>query len=80
MTENCEGNLVLYEGTNEIHVTGDEDFAKSVMVDKVKMEGCGCFEIYSKMIGRSGWRLLVEKEGDTEVMRKIRTIRRRNCF
>ena len=46
----CQGNVVLYEGSEETKVTEDGDV--EVVVDKVMVEGCGCFTIHSKKGGR----------------------------
>ena len=46
----CKGNVVLYEGSEETKVTEDGDV--DLVVDKVMVEGCGCFTLHSKKEGR----------------------------
>ena len=50
--DECKGSVTLYEGSNNTVVT--EDGNVSVTVDKVKLEGCGCFTLHSKKMERRG--------------------------
>ena len=55
--DECKGSVTLYEGSEETMVTKDQEV--NVVVDKVKVEGCGCFTLHSKKGGRGkrehGW-------------------------
>ena len=46
----CKGSVTIYEGSNNTVVTEDSDM-KSIL-DLVKVEGCGCFNLYSRKGGK----------------------------
>ena len=77
----CEGSVTLYEGSKEpVVVTEDGDV--KVNVDKLKLEGCGCFSIYSKKGGR-GRSFFLGRTGeysDEDIgWNKIRHVKRVTC-
>ena len=51
-TTTCNGVVTLYEGSEETKVTNTTDV--NLTVDKVKLEGCGCFTLHSKKMERRG--------------------------
>merc|ERR1711892_1477633 len=77
----CQGSVTLYEGSTETVVTKDENNLK-VSVDKVKMEGCGCFRLHEKKNGRGRSFFLGrqgEYTGDETGLRKVKSVRRVEC-
>ena len=77
----CRGAVTLYEGSEETIVTKDEDDIK-VSVDRVKMEGCGCFTLHAKKSGRGKSFFLGksgEFSGDQLGLRRVRSVRRVSC-
>ena len=45
----CNGSVAIYEGSNKTVVTEDGDIKATL--DLVKLEGCGCFTLYSRKGG-----------------------------
>merc|ERR1712072_109250 len=77
----CKGALTLYEESKETIVTKDEDSIK-VSVDRVKMEGCGCFTLHSKKSGRGKSFFLGksgEYSGEQLGLKKVRSVRGVSC-
>merc|ERR1712083_533694 len=77
----CKGALTLYEGSEETIVTKDED-SINVSVDSVKMEGCGCFTLHTKKIGKGKSFFLGksgEYSGEQLGLKKVRSVRRVGC-
>merc|ERR1711970_16088 len=77
----CKGALTLFEGSEETIVTKDEDSIK-VNVDRVKMEGCGCFTLHTKKSGRGKSFFLGksgEYSGEQLGLKKVRSVRRVSC-
>ena len=60
MVGDCVGSVTLYEGFEETVVTKNQNV--DIIMDKVKMEGCGCFRLHSRpqwrgrsyFLGRTG--------------------------
>ena len=46
----CNGSVIIYEGSNKTVVTEDGDIKATI--DLVKVEGCGCFTLYSRRGGK----------------------------
>ena len=46
----CEGSLTLSGEGRKVVVTGDEEI--KIDIDKVEVEGCKCFTLYSKKNGK----------------------------
>ena len=46
----CDGSVTLFEGSEETVVTNKQNVR--VTVDKVRLEGCGCFRLHSRPRGR----------------------------
>ena len=46
----CDGSVTLFEGSEETVVTNKQNVR--VTVDKVRLEGCGCFRLHSMRRGR----------------------------
>ena len=61
-------------------VTGDEDIKPSVTVDKVKVEGCGCFVLFTRK-GGMGKSVFFDGEGERITKKKIRvrSVRKVEC-
>merc|ERR1711915_293444 len=57
----CDGTVTLYEGPKETLVKDSENV--KVNIDRVKVEGCGCFRLYAKKNGR-GKSYLLWKRGE----------------
>jgi hypothetical protein len=78
--EECEGFVTLYEGSEEMVVTEDEDIKPSVTVDKVKVEGCGCFVLFTRK-GGMGKSVFLGGEGERIIKKKIRvrSVRKVKC-
>merc|ERR1712083_719602 len=77
----CKGTVTLYEGSEETIVTKDED-SINVSVDRVKMEGCGCFTLHTKKSGRGKSFFLGksgEYSGEQLGLKKVRSVRRVSC-
>ena len=76
----CEGSVTLYEGSEETVVTEDQNV--KVTVDKVKVEGCGCFSLHSKKGGK-GRSFFLGKRGDHSAKNvgwnKVKSIRKVSC-
>ena len=76
----CKGSVTLYEGSTETVVTKDENV--KVSVDKIKLEGCGCFRLHDKKNGRGRSFFLGrqgEYTGEEMGLRKVRSVRRVEC-
>ena len=78
--EECEGSVTLYEGSEEMVVTEDEDIKPSVTVDKVKVEGCGCFVLFTRK-GGMGRSVFLDGEGEWIIKKKmkVRSVRKIKC-
>ena len=76
--EECEGSLTLYEGSEEHVVNKDEDIKPSVAVEKVKVEGCGCFTLYTRKAGKGNSQFLGE-EGVRMMKMRVRSVRKVEC-
>ena len=46
----CNGSITIYEGSNKTVVTEDRNIKATL--DLVKVEGCGCFTLYSRKWGK----------------------------
>ena len=77
----CDGSVTLYEGSKVIVVTEDEDNVR-ITVDKVRLEGCGCFRLHSRPRGR-GRSYLLDRTGEHTVedigWSRVRSVRRVEC-
>ena len=77
----CFGSVILYEGSKETVVTNDEDKVK-VTVDKVRLEGCGCFTLHSLKNGR-GRSYFLRRTGEHTAEEigwsRVRSVRRVEC-
>ena len=80
LEEECEGSVTLYEVSEEMVVTEDEDIKPSVTVDKVKVEGCGCFVLFTRK-GGMGKSVFLGGEGERMMKEKIkvRSVRKIKC-
>ena len=80
--EECEGSVTLYEGSEEMVVTKDEDIKPSVTVDKVKVkvEGCGCFVLFTRK-GGMGKSVFLDGVGEWIMKKKmkVRSVRKIEC-
>eukprot|EP00092_Neocalanus_flemingeri_P014756 GFUD01015925.1.p1 GENE.GFUD01015925.1~~GFUD01015925.1.p1 ORF type:complete len:148 (-),score=45.61 GFUD01015925.1:100-543(-) len=78
--EECKGSVTLYEGSEETVVTKDEDVR--VDVDRVKVEGCGCFTLHSRKEGR-GRSYFLGRRGEFSAAdigwSKVRSVRKAGC-
>eukprot|EP00092_Neocalanus_flemingeri_P100249 GFUD01128026.1.p1 GENE.GFUD01128026.1~~GFUD01128026.1.p1 ORF type:complete len:150 (+),score=29.47 GFUD01128026.1:183-632(+) len=74
----CKGSVTLFEGSEETVVTKDENV--KVTVERVMVEGCGCFTLHSKKEGRS---YFLNKRGvhtaEDIGWSKVRSVRRVEC-
>ena len=72
----CEGSVTLYEGSVETVVTDDQKV--KVTVDRVKVEGCGCFTLHSKKGGKGRSYSLQEGEHSTKCVKwnKVKSVRK----
>ena len=81
MKDECKGSVTLYEGSEEVMVTKDEEV--NVVVDKVKAEGCGCFTLHSKKEGRGKSFFLSGAGGEYSPQdigwNKVRSVRKVAC-
>ena len=61
-------------------VTEDEDIKPSVTVDKVKVEGCGCFVLFTRK-GGMGKSVFLGGEGERIIKKKlkVRSVRKIEC-
>jgi hypothetical protein len=75
----CKGSVTLYEGSEETVVTEDQNV--KVTVDKVKVEGCGCFQLHNKKNGKGRSYFLGRGEhtGDDIGWKKVRSVRKVEC-
>ena len=76
----CKGSVTLYEGSEETVVTKDENMR--LTVDKMKVEGCGCWRLYNKKGGRGRSYFLTrrgEQMGEDIGWRKVRSVRKVEC-
>ena len=71
--------MTLYEGSEEKVVTKDQNV--KVTVDKVKVQGCGCYQLHNKKDGKGRSYFLGggEKTGEDIGWRKVRSIRKVEC-
>ena len=79
-TIECVGAVTIYKGFNETVVTENSDVKATL--DRVKMEGCGCFTIYSKKGGR-GKSFFMGRNGNYSLedigWSKVRSVRSVPC-
>ena len=47
-TTECNGAVTLHEGSKKIVLTENEDLRPGVVVDRVVVEGCGCFTVHTR--------------------------------
>ena len=75
----CKGIVSLYEGSEEIVVNKDQNV--KVTVDKVKVEGCGCFQLHNKKNGKGKSYFLGRGEhtGKDIGWKKVRSVRKVEC-
>ena len=75
----CKGSVTLYEGSEEIVVNKDQNV--KVTVDKVKVQGCGCYQLHNKKDGKGRSYFLGggEHTGEDIGWRKVRSIRKVEC-
>ena len=78
MAKECHGSVTLYEGSEETVVTKDEDIKPSIGVEKVVMEGCGCFTLHTRKGGR-GRSFFLGGEGERIMKMRVRSVRRVKC-
>ena len=78
MAKDCNGSVTLYEGSEETVVTKDEDIKPSIGVEKVVVEGCGCFTLYDRKGGR-GRSFFLDREGERIMKMRVRSVRRVKC-
>ena len=76
----CDGTVTLYEGLKETLVKDSENV--KVNIDRVKVEGCGCFRLYAKKNGR-GKSYLLWKRGEHSSedvgFQKVRFVKKVDC-
>eukprot|EP00091_Calanus_sinicus_P004248 TRINITY_DN1448_c0_g1_i2.p1 TRINITY_DN1448_c0_g1~~TRINITY_DN1448_c0_g1_i2.p1 ORF type:complete len:112 (-),score=23.92 TRINITY_DN1448_c0_g1_i2:160-495(-) len=72
----CAGSLTLYNGLEEVMVT--EDINLRMNVDRVRVEGCGCFTLHSRKGGR-GRSYFLGGEGEYTLSMRVRSVRRVEC-
>ena len=76
----CEGSVTLYEGSEETVVT--EYMNVKVTVDKVVLEGCGCYSLTSRKNGR-GKSYFLSRRGEHSVedigWSKVRSVGKVHC-
>ena len=76
----CEGSVTLYEGSEETVVT--EFMNVKVTVDKVVLEGCGCYSLTSRKNGR-GKSYFLSRRGEHSVedigWSKVKSVSRVDC-
>ena len=76
----CNGSVTIYEGSNKIVVTKDGDIKATL--DFVKVEGCGCFTLYSRKGGKGKSFFLGESGHFSEIdigWSKVRSVRSSPC-
>jgi hypothetical protein len=76
----CEGSVTLYEGSEKTVIT--EYMNVKVTVDKVMLEGCGCYSLTSRKNGR-GKSYFLSRRGEHSVedigWSKVRSVSRVDC-
>ena len=76
----CKGSVTLYEGSEETVMT--ENMNVKVTVDKVMLEGCGCYSLTSRKNGR-GKSYFLSRRGEHSVedigWSKVRSVSRVDC-
>eukprot|EP00091_Calanus_sinicus_P021218 TRINITY_DN617_c1_g1_i1.p1 TRINITY_DN617_c1_g1~~TRINITY_DN617_c1_g1_i1.p1 ORF type:complete len:112 (+),score=15.15 TRINITY_DN617_c1_g1_i1:86-421(+) len=73
----CAGSLTLYKGLEEVMVTQDVNLR--MYVDRVKVEGCGCFTLHDRKGGR-GRSYFLGGEGEYIFSMRVRSVRRVECY
>merc|ERR1719228_1003741 len=80
MEGECRGSVKLYEGSKETLVTKDENV--KVTLDRVILEGCGCYTLHSKKNWK-GRSFSMDKSGEYtggEIgWSKVRSVKRVPC-
>ena len=81
MAGDCDGSVTLYEGSEETVVTNNQNVR--VTVDKVRLEGCGCFRLHSRPRGR-GRSYFLGRTGEHTVedigWSRVRSVGRVECY
>ena len=72
----CAGSVTLYQGSEETMVTEDANIR--IKVDRVKVEGCGCFFLHSRKSGR-GRSYFLRGEGEWILSMRVRSVRKVEC-
>ena len=87
----CTGSLILTSppryGSSTVFRTGQFDnivnFSKRKIITKVEVQGCGCFQVYSKKNGKGKTFILRSQEkiqkDDKAFFRKARSMKRVMC-
>ena len=76
MSGECAGSVTLYKWFEEIMVT--EDVNVRMNVDRVQVEGCGCFTLHDRKNGR-GRSYFLGGEGEYILSMRVRSVRRVEC-
>ena len=79
MTRECNGAVILHEGSVKMIVTEEEDFKRRVMVDKVVLEGCGCYTAHTRRKGR-GRLFYFAGAGEWKIKMTVRSVRKVQCY
>merc|ERR1719312_787116 len=78
-TTECNGAVTLYEGSKTIVLTENEDLRPGVVVDKVVVEGCGCFTVHSRRRG-FGRLFFFRGAGEWRLRMTVKSIRKIPCY
>ena len=79
MTTECIGAVTLYEGSKKTVFTDDEDLKPGVLVDKVVVEGCGCYTVHTRRRGY-GTLFFFGEAGEWRLMMRVKSIRKVPCY
>ena len=78
-TRVCEGSVALHKGSEHTIVTEDATNVR-MNVDKVVVEGCGCFTLHTKKIGKKGGNsFFLEGTGEWILNMRVRSVRIVEC-
>ena len=78
-TTECNGAVTLYEGSKKIVLTENEDLRPGVVVDKVVVEGCGCFTVHTRRRGY-GRLFFFRGAGEWRLRMTVKSIRKIPCY
>ena len=78
-TAECKGAVTLYEGSKKTVLTEDEDLKPGVLVDKVVVEGCGCYTVHTRRRGY-GTLFFFGEAGEWRLMMRVKSIRKVPCY